>query len=237
MKRGQNMKVLLVEDDSRLGRATKELLELENCVVDWARDGSEALQYFETALYGSYDIIILDWMLPELSGVEICRILRQKYHFQGGIIFVTAKGEVEDCIRALEQGADDYMVKPFKIKELVARLKAVCRRKSKPFIDDVYMRGSITIDRNLKAVVYKNQKLVLRKKEFALFELLFVNLNNVLPRAAIFEKIWDDKVDTNMESLDSHIYTLRKKIKILLPQVQIKSVKNIGYVMEIENND
>lgn len=231
------MKVLLVEDDSRLGRATKELLELENCVVDWARDGSEALQYFETALYGSYDIIILDWMLPELSGVEICRILRQKYHFQGGIIFVTAKGEVEDCIRALEQGADDYMVKPFKIKELVARLKAVCRRKSKPFIDDVYMRGSITIDRNLKAVVYKNQKLVLRKKEFALFELLFVNLNNVLPRAAIFEKIWDDKVDTNMESLDSHIYTLRKKIKILLPQVQIKSVKNIGYVMEIENND
>lgn len=172
-------------------------------------------------------------MLPEISGVEICRLLRNKYNFQGGIIFVTAKGEVEDCVRALDTGADDFMVKPFKIKELVARINAVDRRKSKPFVDRVYARGAVEINRDLHTVYCRGREVHLRKKEFDLFEMLFVNLNNVLTRTAIFEKIWSDKLDTNMESLDSHIYMLRKSLK-LLPEIQIKMVKNIGYKMEIE---
>ena len=125
------------------------------------------------------------------------------------------------------------MVKPFKIKELVARINAVDRRKSKPFVDRVYARGAVEINRDLHTVYCRGREVHLRKKEFDLFEMLFVNLNNVLPRTAIFEKIWSDKLDTNMESLDSHIYMLRKSLK-LLPEIRIKVVKNIGYKMEIE---
>lgn len=227
------MKILLVEDDAKLGQATKELLEYEHCAVDWAEDGSEAVAFVKENMDAGYDVILLDWMLPEISGIEICHLLRRKYQFQGGIIFVTAKGEVDDCVRALDMGADDFIVKPFKIKELIARINAVSRRKGKPFIDKVYSRGAIAINKDLHIVCCNGHELQLRKKEFALFEMLFVNLNNILPRTAIFEKIWSDKLDTNMESLDSHIYTLRKKLKIF-PQIQIKLVKNIGYKMEIE---
>ena len=226
------MKVLLVEDDLKLGKATEELLKYENCQVDWVQDGSEAVNCFKDNCEASYDVVVLDWMLPELNGIEICKILRNKYKFQGGIVFVTAKGELEDCVCALDTGADDFIVKPYKIKELVARLNAVSRRKSKPFVAKVYTHGSIQIDHNLNTVTCNGQEICLRRKEYALFEMLFVNLNNILPRAAIFEKIWSDKLETNMESLDSHIYSLRKKLKFF-PQIQIKLIKNVGYKMEI----
>ena len=228
------MKILLVEDDAKLGKNTKELLEFENCSVDWAQDGREAMECFKQAQASVYDVVVLDWMLPELSGMDLCRLLRRKHGFQGGIIFVTAKGELEDCIRALNEGADDYMVKPFRVKELTARLRALCRRKGKPFVDKVYEQNSIKINHDLNLVTYQNQDFALRKKEFALFELLFINMNNILPRETIFEKIWDDKLNTNMESLDSHIYTLRKKIRDFALPLKITLVKNIGYKMELE---
>lgn len=227
------MKILFVEDDLKLGRATKELLTYENCCVDWAQDGAEAAAIIKESLEASYDVILLDWMLPEISGMELCRLLRCKYRFEGGIIFVTAKGEVDDCVNALSAGADDFIVKPFKIKELVARIRAVDRRKSKPFVDKVFRKGPVEINRDLNTVCCNGQTLRLRKKEFALFETLLLNLNNILPRTAIFEKIWGDRPDTNMESLDSHIYMLRKSLKAF-PQIRIKLVKNIGYKMEIE---
>ena len=228
------MKILLVEDDVKLGRATQELLNYENCDVDWVQDGSEAIALIRDNPAAGYDVVVLDWMLPGINGIEICRLLRDKYNFQGGIVFVTAKGELDDCVRALNSGADDFVVKPFKIRELTARLNAVCRRKSKPFIDKVYSRNNIEINRDLNTVSCGGKELHLRKKEFSLFEMLFVNLNNILPRAAIFEKVWSDKLDTNMESLDSHIYMLRKSLKIF-PQIRIKLVKNVGYKMEIES--
>ncbi len=228
------MKILLVEDDVKLGRATQELLNYENCDVDWVQDGSEAVALIRDNPAAGYDVVVLDWMLPGINGIEICRLLRDKYNFQGGIVFVTAKGELDDCVRALNSGADDFVVKPFKIRELTARLNAVCRRKSKPFIDKVYSRNNIEINRDLNTVSCGGKELHLRKKEFSLFEMLFVNLNNILPRAAIFEKVWSDKLDTNMESLDSHIYMLRKSLKIF-PQIRIKLVKNVGYKMEIES--
>ena len=119
------MKILLVEDDVKLGKATRELLTYEKCSVDWAQDGTEAVMLIQDNREACYDVIILDWMLPEMNGIEICRLLRNKYAFQGGIVFVTAKGELDDCVRALNSGADDFIVKPFKIKELIA--PAPCR--------------------------------------------------------------------------------------------------------------
>lgn len=231
--KGEKMKILLVEDDIKLGRTMSELLAYEGCRVDWVQEGQEALSVFTNNQEACYDVAVLDWMLPGLNGIELCRLLRNKYHFQGGIVFVTAKGELDDCVSALNTGADDFVIKPFKIKELVARINAVCRRKSKPFIDKIYSKGKVAIDRNLNLVLCDGKELHLRKKEFALFEMLFVNLNTILPRGAIFEKIWSDKPDTNMESLDSHIYTLRKSLRCF-PQIKIKLIKDIGYKMEIE---
>lgn len=227
------MKILLVEDDVKLGRVTQELLTYEKFSVDWAEDGAEAIKLIKDHEAVSYDAVLLDWMLPEMSGIEVCRLLRGKYNYQGGIIFVTAKGELDDCVRALNTGADDFIVKPYKIKELTARLNALLRRKDKPFIDRIYHKENVEINSNLNTVKYNGVTIQLRKKEFSLFKILFVNLNNILPRTTIFEKIWEDKMDTNMESLDSHIYMLRKSLKVF-PNIEIKSIKNIGYKMEIK---
>lgn len=227
------MKILLVEDDVKLGQATKRLFEYEHYAVDWAQDGAEALKLLKSSSDYAYDVVVLDWMLPEIDGLSVCRLMRNKYGYQGGIVFVTAKGEVDDCVRALDTGADDFVVKPFKIKELSARINAVCRRKSKPFVNIVYSHGGVSINRDLCTVACNGLEVRLRKKEFALFETLFVNLNTILPRTALFEKVWFDKPDTNMESLDSHIYMLRKSLKIF-PQIRITLIKNIGYKMEID---
>ena len=227
------MKILLAEDDARLGRTTQELLSYENFSVDLVEDGSEAVSMIRDCPDTDYDLILLDWMLPEISGIEVCKLLRGKYKFQGGIIFVTARGEMDDCICALDSGAADFIDKPFKIKELVARINAVCRRKNKPFVDRIFSQNGIEINSGLDTVSCGGTELCLRRKEFALFEILFVNLNHTIPRGVIFEKVWNDRLETNPESLDSHIYTLRKNLKIF-PQIQIRLVKNIGYKMELE---
>lgn len=146
------MKILLVEDDVKLGKVTQELLTYEKFFVDWAEDGSEAINLIKNNVITNYDVVILDWMLPEMSGIEVCRLLRGKYNYQGGIIFVTAKGELDDCVRALDTGADDFVVKPYKIKELTARLNAVFRRKDKPFIDKIYAKENVEINSNLHTV-------------------------------------------------------------------------------------
>jgi len=227
------MRILLVEDDKKLGAVTRELLNYENCSAELAEDGVEALNMVKCSGEAGYDVILLDWMLPEISGLEVCRLLRSKYGYQGGIIFVTAKGELEDCVKALDTGADDFVVKPYKIKELLARINAVFRRKSKPFVDKVYQKSGFVINRELYTVSGGGQELQLRKKEFDLFEMLFVNQGNILTRTAIFETVWSDKPDTNTESLDSHIYSLRKKLKVF-PQLKIIMAKNIGYKVEIK---
>lgn len=233
------MKLLLVEDDAKLGAVVQKLLTLENFQTDWAQDGKEALEFVRDNRLNAYDVIILDWMLPEISGIEICRILRDKakYNYQGGIIFVTAKDSTEDCINGLNAGADDYIIKPFQTGELIARVNAVSRRKTKPFIDDVYTKGALTLNNTQNTLSYQGKELALSRKEFNLFRLLFINNGQVLPRATIFDKVWPDKLDTGPASLDSHIYMLRKKLKDFAPNIKIKLIKNIGYVMEISRND
>lgn len=235
----KKMKLLLVEDDAKLGAVVQKLLTLENFQTDWAQDGKEALEFVRDNRLNAYDVIILDWMLPEISGIEICRILRDKakYNYQGGIIFVTAKDSTEDCINGLNAGADDYIVKPFQTDELIARVNAVSRRKTKPFIDDVYTKGALTLNNTQNTLSYQGKELALSRKEFNLFRLLFINNGQVLPRATIFDKVWPDKLDTGPASLDSHIYMLRKKLKDFAPNIKIKLIKNIGYVMEISRND
>lgn len=229
------MKILLVEDDEKLGKNTQTLLTYENCSVEWVQTGNEALNRIKFMQDSCFDVILLDWMLPEMDGLSLCKLFRNKYGFQGGIVFVTAKSDVDDCVNALNAGADDFIVKPYKVKELIARIHAVARRKAKPYIDRTYAKEGFSINKDLHIITFNEQSIHLRKKEFAILELLFVNLRTILPRNAIFETVWSDKSETNEESLDSHIYNLRKKLKIF-PNIQITSFKNIGYKMEIIND-
>lgn len=232
------MRLLLAEDDIKLGKAQKELLELSGFEVVWATDGKQALEDFCTAKDNTFDVIILDWMLPEISGLEVCKILRSyKYNYQGGIIFVTAKDSLEDCLQGLEVGADDYLVKPFANKELVARIKALGRRKARPYVDSIYQKNTVSIDNNLLKVEAAGKSLQLTKREFELFSLLFINQGQIIPRSVILEKVWTDNFDISESSLDSYIYLLRKKLTDFSNLITIKSVKNVGYILEIKNRD
>lgn len=232
------MRLLLAEDDIKLGKAQKELLELAGFEVIWAKDGQQALEDFFTAKDNCFDVIILDWMLPEISGFEVCKILRSsKYNYQGGIIFVTAKDSLEDCLQGLEVGADDYLIKPFANKELIARIKALGRRKVRPYVDSIYQKNTVSIDNNLLKVEAAGKSLQLTKREFELFSLLFINQGHIIPRSVILEKVWADNFDISESSLDSYIYLLRKKLTDFSNLITIKSVKNVGYILEIKNLD
>lgn len=135
----------------------------------------------------------------------------------------------------LESGADDYVVKPFENKELVARINAVCRRKGKPFMDEVYTKGGIIIDSRTDVIKIGNRELRLSRREFLLFRLLFVNSGNTILRETIMGKVWTDNPDISPASLDAYIYILRKKIKDFSDRINIKLVKGIGYVLELKN--
>lgn len=232
----KKMKLLLAEDDLKLGALVKNLLELSGFEVEWVKDGKETLDFIEEAAASSYDVIILDWMLPELSGIEICRLLRnpRKYNYQGGIIFLTARDGTDDCVTGLESGADDYLVKPFENKELIARVNALGRRKGRPFVDDIYTKAGLEMNSKTGTVSFDGKNLKLSRREFELFRLLFVNCGQIILRETIMDKVWIDNPDISPASLDAYIYILRRKIGKLSDRVQIRLVKGIGYVLEIE---
>lgn len=230
------MRLLLAEDDLKLGGLVKSLLELSGFEVEWAKDGKEALDLIDEAAASSYDVIILDWMLPEISGIEICRLLRnpRKYNYQGGIIFLTARDGTDDCVAGLESGADDYLVKPFENKVLIARVNALGRRKGRPFVDGVYTKSGIEMNAKTGVLRLGEYELKLSRREQEVFQILFVNSGQIILRETIMDKVWSDNPDISPASLDAYIYILRRKIRKITDKVQIKLVKGIGYVLEIE---
>ncbi len=230
------MKLLLAEDDIKLGALVKSLLELSGFETEWAKDGKETLDRIEEAVASSYDVIILDWMLPEISGIEICRLLRNphKYNYQGGIIFLTARDGTDNCVTGLESGADDYVVKPFENKELIARVNALGRRKGRPFVDNVYTKCGMEINNGTGTLTFEGKELKLSRREFELFRLLFVNSGQIILRETILDKVWADNPEISPASLDAYIYILRRKIRKFSSRVKILLVKGIGYVLEIE---
>lgn len=230
------MNILLVEDDINMGRGVKNLLEINGYNTDWAHDGKEALEYIGLSKQHTYDVILLDWMLPELSGIEVCKTIRhpQKGNFQGGVIFLTAKSGLDDCVAALDCGADDYISKPFEIKELIARIKAVSRRKSKPFVDEIYTFNNISINCPQNMLQIEGHEIVFSKTEFKIFKILFINHNRTILRETLFEKVWPDNLDISSANLDSYIYNIRKKIKPFAEKMELRLVKGVGYLLEIK---
>lgn len=232
------MRVLLVEDDLKLGRILTQVIRSFDIEADWAQNGEEAFDYMAYSADNIYDVIILDWMLPGKSGPEICRILRKdpQYRYAGGILFLTARDAVEDRVEGLEAGGDDYLAKPFENAELIARLRALNRRKVKPYIDDTVEVDGLVLNRTEHVATLGNIEIQFSQREFEIFDLLLINQNKVLPRNTIIEQIWGMEAEVSSASLDSYIYLLRKKIKPLEQVLTIKLVRGIGYKIEHVND-
>lgn len=228
------MRVLLVEDDLNLGHVLLRVIKGAGIETDWAHDGDEAFDYIAYSCDNIYDVIILDWMLPGRSGPEICRILREdcKYLYNGSILFLTARDAVEDRVAGLEAGGDDYLVKPFENAELIARLRALNRRKAKPYIDDIFIIAGITLYRNEQRLTYNDITINFTGREFEIFDFLLINIGKVLPRSSIIDHVWGMEADITSANLDSYIYILRKKLKPLENALSIKLLRGVGYKIE-----
>lgn len=220
--------ILLAEDEPKIAKLIINLLRKDGYEVDHAKDGEEALYYISL---NTYELIILDWMMPELDGIGVCKKLRQN-GYNGGILMLTAKDTLDDKIVGLEAGADDYLIKPFEYRELLARLKALARRSYKNIVQDFVERGDFKIDRSQQTAYYKDQPFALSKKEYQLFELLFENAPNTIARATIIDRVWGVDGEISDNNLDVFIRLLRKKISQRVNDNVIVNVRGIGYKME-----
>lgn len=222
------MLVLLAEDNVELAELLIHLLKKEGHQIDHAIDGAEALMYADL---NTYDIIILDWMMPEVNGKDVCQRLRSK-NYDGGILMLTAKDSLDDKVLGLESGADDYIIKPFEFREFLARMKALSRRSSKSIKPDIVIKGDFSLDRSFQKVTYKSEDIEFSKREYQLFCLLFENANRTVPRELIIDRIWGIDGDVSTNNLDAFIRLLRKKMTIVCDRKMIKNVRGIGYKLE-----
>lgn len=221
------MKILLAEDDLNLGKLLSVLLRKRNISVAWVMDGETA---YEQIYSDGYDVAVLDWMMPRLTGIDLCRRLREE-EYQGKILLLTAKDTVADRVQGLNAGADDYLVKPFDIEELVARLYALCRRHDQ-YVADNLICGGYTLEAATYCLVYENRRVELRPKEYKLLEFLLRNKGRVIPRAVLQDRIWGIDSEVTDNNLDVHIRLLRKKIAQLNNKELIKTMRGVGYYVE-----
>ncbi|MGJ7035490.1 two-component system OmpR family response regulator [Anoxybacillus eryuanensis] len=222
------MKVLLAEDDIYLGELIVHLLKKKGVEhIDWVQEGEDAYDY---ALASFYDVIILDWMLPNGDGVSVCQRLR-KNGYHGAILMLTAKDAVQDRVEGLEAGADDYLVKPFEIDELMARLKALARRSFAPIQEEIVRWGAFEVNRTSHTLMKNGGQIILTPREFQLLDLLLQNRGRVLTRDIILDRIWGYDADVSMKTIDATVKLLRKKIGDEHQQL-IKTVRGVGYTIE-----
>ena len=222
------MRILLVEDDKSTTRFIKKGLVENGYVVDLAFDGDEGCHL---ALSQSYDLIILDIMLPEMIGHELLRTIRGR-EVRTPVIFLTAKDEKEDIIQGLELGADDYLVKPFSFSELLARIRAVLRRGQKGMELSTVTIGNLTLDLVNRVARRNGNAIELSTKEFLLLEYLMKNTGQILTRTMILENVWGYNFDTSSNIIDVHINHLRTKIDKGFQPKLIHTIKGVGYVLK-----
>ena len=220
------MRILLAEDDQRLGKLIKYMLEQNHIQVEWVTDGSDIYDY---AKFTDYDILVLDWMMPGESGVDACRRLR-KDGYERAILMLTARDSVEDRVTGLDAGADDYLVKPFEFVELLARLRALGRRSTQKIQQDVVEVGGFTLNRTAKVLKKADQVIQLSPREFQIFDLLAQNLGIVVPRDIILDRIWGLESDVSSNNIDSYMKILRKKLDTGDGRTIIKTVRGVGYL-------
>lgn len=227
--------VLVAEDEEALAAVLKYNLEKEGYRVVLARDGEEALIMAEE---GKPDLILLDWMLPKVAGIEVCRRLRSRAEARNTpIMMLTARGEESDRIRGLDQGADDYMTKPFSMNELMARLRAVLRRIRPGLAEDKVACGDIIIDRAAHRVRRAGQDIHLGPTEFRLLEYLMQHPGRVFSREQLLDAVWGSDVYVEARTVDVHIGRLRRALNTGDLADPIRTVRSAGYALDAEMAD
>lgn len=224
------MKVLIVEDEYNLADVIKERLEKEKLTVDIVEDGEEGYYYAST---NTYDLIILDVMLPNMSGFQVLNKLRTD-NISSKIIMLTARSTIEDKLNGLENGADDYLTKPFHMDELVARVNIQLKRNGNK--NNLSFGDLVLNTTTLKVTCAKTNEVVeLIKKEFQLLEYFINNPNQVLSKEQIYDRVWGIEIESN--NLEAYLSFIRRKLRVIESKVVIKSVRGIGYKIEYGNKE
>lgn len=226
------MKILIIEDEYSLADAVSETLKKQNFITNIITDGEEGE---DEALTGAYDLILLDIMLPNKNGFKILESL-QREKIETPVIILTAKSEIYDKLNGLENGADDYITKPFHMKELIARVKVVLKRKNDVKDLNTIQYEDLSLNLMNGKISCQNNEMTINGKELELLEILMINKKQTVNRETLANKIWGYNSDTEYNNVEVYISFLRKKLKLLKSKVEIKTVRGIGYALEVQND-
>lgn len=226
------MRVLIVEDETHLAEAVAQVLKKNHYSVDLAHDGEYGL---DCAISAIYDFIILDIMLPKIDGITILKEIR-KQGMSVPVVLLTAKGETEDTVNGLDSGADDYMAKPFRSEELLARLRALSRRKGKLIQEGILAYGDINLYPNSLELFCGNKSYKLTLKEFQLLELLINMRGLVVSKNTIIEKLWGYDGEAEDNNVEVYISFLRKKLSHIQSETSIHTMRGVGYVLKSQGD-
>ena len=222
-----SVSIHIVEDEQPIITLVKYNLEKEGYKVSFSDNGNDGIEDIKKL---SPDLVLLDWMLPDFSGVEICKSLKKDTKFKDiPIIMLTAKGEDEDKIKGLNSGADDYITKPFSFPELLARIKALLRRSKPSVISDIVEFEDLKVDRITRRVFRKDKEIHLGPKEYDLINFFIKNPKRVYSRDQILENVWSDNINVETRTVDVHIRRLRQSINIDGFKELIRTVRSAGY--------
>ena len=224
-------RVLVVEDEVNVSSFIRKGLEEEGYIVDIAFDGAMGLNL---ALTREYDVILLDVVLPQLNGLEICRKIRERHGYSVPVIMLTALSTSDDIVNGLDTGSDDYITKPFRFKELLARVNSALRRKGTSISSKAYTFADLILDNETKTVTRAGKVIQLTSKEFRLLEYFMENPRKVLSRTAIYEQVWDSNQDMGTNIVEVYIKYLRDKVDKGFDQKLIRTVIGMGYVLREE---
>ncbi|SCY07406.1 DNA-binding response regulator, OmpR family, contains REC and winged-helix (wHTH) domain [Butyrivibrio hungatei] len=222
------MRILIAEDEVATAKALKILLEKAMYSVDIVHNGDDAWDYIQE---GSYEVIVLDIMMPGKSGIEVLSLIRQN-GIRTPVLLLTSKAEIEDRVAGLEAGADDYLPKPFATSELIARVKALGRR-SENYKDSVQSIGNIVLDSNKYEISVGKKSVKLTNKEFQLMELFVLHPGQAFSTEHLMEKIWGYDTESDIDVVWTTIGYVRKKLRQIKANVEIKTMRGIGYALEV----
>lgn len=226
------MKILIIEDEYSLADAIAETLQKENYTTKIITNGEDGE---DEALTNIYDLILLDVMLPKKDGFEILRDLKNE-KINTPIIMITAKSEMSDKLNGLENGADDYITKPFHMRELMARIKIVLKRNSNIVDDNILEYSDLKLDLNTGKMISNVSEISINGKELELLEILLLNKNQIVNKEVLINKIWGYDINAEYNYVEVYASFLRKKLKLLKSKVKIKAVRGMGYKMEVEDD-
>ena len=222
------MKLLLVEDEKQLSEALSQILINNKYSVDCVYDGENGLEY---ALTDIYDVIILDIMLPKLNGLEVLRRIRRE-NISTPVLLLTAKDSVDDKVTGLDLGADDYLPKPFDLKELLARLRAISRRKGEVINDNLLIFGDISLNLSNYDLSCKDNTITLTQKEFEILNYFMQRPKSIVSKDDLITKLWGFDSDIEYNNIEVYISFIRKKLIFINSSVKITTIRRAGYKLE-----